>query len=440
MRTTVAARAVALLLFLPIGSIPASGNDTERRCCADLEELVSALTGALTGADKSERSVRIYGQLNRAIMSWDDGKTSAAYAVDNETSSSRLGVLGKHRFLGELMAGYRVEIDSRWTLSSEVSRDDAVGDLSDGAVRLRHAYWYVEDRKLGRLTFGQQSPATDNITIINLGAKMSDAALHYNNSFELRLSPTSLTPAQAPNPGFEVTWSDLAHTVDTMRGLYVRYDTPTLNGFLLSAAAGEDGVWDVALRYSDGPEWLRIAAGIGFIDDQGLGIRDVKGSFSALHVPTGFFATVAGGLREDYGVTVDTPRDGFFYFAQLGVTKRFFPFGNTTLYAEYGRYNDFGVGRVFEGKLNDVQAAAVKRWLLLNSNVERWGLGIEQEVTSQGLLLYAQFHQYDGGFTGHRCAPPDVGPGCTPQVHQTALETFTAPPWQAFVLGARIQF
>ena len=149
---------------------------------------MSTLTGALTGAEKSERSVRIYGQLNRAIMYWDDGKTSATYAVDNETSSSRLGVLGKHRFLGELMAGYRVEIDLRWTLSSEVSRDDAVGDLSDGAVRLRHAYWYVEDRKLGRLTFGQQSPATDDITIINLGAKMSDAALHYNNSFELRLS------------------------------------------------------------------------------------------------------------------------------------------------------------------------------------------------------------------------------------------------------------
>ena len=401
----IAVRAVTLLILLPIGfhSMPAWGGDAARRCCVELEEVLSELTGALTGAGKSERSVRIYGQLNRAVMYWDDGKTSGTYAIDNETSSSRLGVIGTHRFLDNLTAGYRVEIDTRATLSSELSSDDALGDLSDGAIRLRHAYWYLQDRNLGRLTFGQQSPATDDITIISLGAKMSDAALHYNNKFELRLSPTTLTPVQAPNPGFRVAWSDLAHTVDTMRGLYVRYDTPTLNGFLLSAAAGEDGVWDVALRYSDGPEWLRLAGGVGFIDDQGLGIRDVKGSFSALHVPTGFFATVAGGLREDYGVTVDTPRDGFFYLAQLGVTKRLFPLGNTTLYAEYGRYNDFGVGRVFAGKLNDVPAAAVKRWLLLDSNVERWGLGIEQEVTSQGLLLYAQFHHYDGGFTGHRC-------------------------------------
>jgi hypothetical protein len=139
----------------------------------------------------------------------------------------------------------------------------------------------VEDKKLGRLTFGQQSPATDDITIISLGAKMSDAALHYNTAF------------------------------------------------------------DVALRYSDGPEWLRLAAGIGFMDHQELGIRDVRGSFSAFHTPTGLFATVAGGWRQDYGVTIDADRHGYFYFAQLGLTQRFLSLGKTTIYGEFGHYNDF---------------------------------------------------------------------------------------------------
>lgn len=432
MRTTVAARAVALQLLLLIGSIPAWGNDTERRCCPDLEELLSTLTGALTGTEKSERSVRIYGQLNRALMYWDDGKKSSTHFVDNETSSSRLGVFGKHR-LGGLMAGYRVEIDSQVNSSSEVSSGDPWGDHNGGAVRLRHAYWYVEDKKLGRLTFGRQSPATDDITIISLGAHMSDAALHLNNKFELQLSPQGI----GINPVFLVNWGDLAHTVDTMRGLFVRYDTPTINGFLLSAAAGEDGVWDVALRYSDGPDWLRLAGGIGYMDNPELGIRDVRGSFSALHTPTGLFATVAGGLRQDYGVTVDWPRDGYFYFAQLGMTKRYLPFGNTTLYGEYGRYNDFGVGRVFVGNLN-FGVTPDKRWLLQDTEVERWGLGIEQEVEARGLLLYAQFHHYAGSFAGQRCTD-NVGPGCG-ALDPLKKETFTAAPWQAFVLGARIQF
>jgi hypothetical protein len=149
------------------------------------------------------------------------------------------------------------------------------------------------------------------------------------------------------------------------------------------------------------------------------------------------FATVAGGLRQDYGVTVDWPRDGHFYFAQLGLTKRHLPFGNTTFYGEYGRYSDFGVGRVFVGNLN-FGVTADKRWLLQDTEVERWGLGIEQEVKSHGLLLYAQFHHYEGSFVGQRCTD-NVGPGCGP-LDPAKKESFTASPWQAFVLGARIQF
>jgi hypothetical protein len=425
-------RAAAALVGLQWGfaSLPALGGDAEGRCCAELEELVGTLTEVLTGADKSRRSVRIYGQLNRAVMYWDDGKASSTYAIDNDTSSSRLGLFGKHAFLDDLSAGYRVEIDTRVTLSSELSRDDAVGDLGDGAIRVRHAYWYVEDRKLGRLTFGQQSPATDDITIISLGAQMSDAALHYNNRFELRLSPSP------GNPAFRVTWGDLAHTVDTMRGLYVRYDMPASKGFLVSAAGGEDGVWDVALRYSDGPDWLRLAGGIGYMEDQSLGLRDLKGSLSALHTPTGLFATVAGGLREDRGVTVDMPRDGFFYFAQLGITRRFLPFGNTTLYGEYGRYNDFSVGRVFTVDFDFGGGPMQKRWLLVDTEVERWGLGIEQEVKSHGLLLYAQLQHYEGRFSGQGCVET-TGPGCTLNAMK---DSFTAAPWQAVVMGARIRF
>jgi hypothetical protein len=432
------ARVAGFLLagVVGFGPVAAWGGDTVSRCCSDLEDVLSSLTAAVTGAKKSEVSVRFYGQLNRAVMYWDDGKTSSTYAVDNETSTSRIGVFGKHRFIGDLMAGYRVEIDTRATLSSEVSRDDALGDLGDGVIRLRHAYWYVEDKKAGRLTLGQQSPASDDITLINLGAKMSDAALHYNNAFAVRVAGDLAT---TKNPVFRVNWGDLAHTVDTMRGLFVRYDTPTINGFLLSAAAGEDQVWDVALRYSDGPDWLRIAGGIGFIENQELGIRDVKGSFSALHTPTGLFATIAGGVRQDYGVTIDADRHGYFYFAQIGLTKRYFPFGATTVYGEFGHYNDFGVGRIFLGNLNlNAAGTNFRRWALLDSEVDRWGVGIEQEVERAGLLLYAQFHHYAGSFVGQRCAEPiGAGPNCT---LDPVKDDLTASPWQAFVMGARIQF
>jgi Gram-negative porin len=168
MRNTVAAGVAALFFFLPIGlgSHPVWSDDAATPCCAALDQLLSGLTVAPSGGENSGHTLRLYGQLNRAVLYWDDGKKSRAYAVNNETSSSRLGLVGTHRFVGELSAGYRIEIDSRVTSSSEVSSGDPWGDLSDGAIRLRHANWYVEGSKLGRLTFGQQSSATDDIALI----------------------------------------------------------------------------------------------------------------------------------------------------------------------------------------------------------------------------------------------------------------------------------
>ena len=119
------------------------------------------------------------------------------------------------------------------------------------------------------------------------------------------------------------------------------------------------------------------------------------------------------------------------------MSKRYLHFGKTTFYGEYGRYNDFGVGRVFIGNLN-FGVTGDKRWLLQDTEVERWGLGIEQEVEAHGLLLYAQFHHYEGAFAGQRCG--DGVLSCVPFFLPTKKELFTAEPWMAFVLGARLQF
>ena len=430
MRTTIAARVSALGIscLLGLNSLSAADLDLDQRL-ANLEE-----TAARSG--NRNVSLRVYGQVNYGLMSWNDGKSADTYVVDNETSSTRLGLIGQGKVGNGTIAGYRLEMEFRGASSVQVdAKNDNFGD--DQTIRLRHANWFIEDVKLGRLTVGLQSPATDDISIISLGARMSDAALHHNNAFQLQFSPAG----PAGNPVFQVKWGDLAHTVDTMRGNFVRYDTPTVMGFLLSAAAGENDVWDAALRYSDGPDWLRVAGGIGFMDDGELGIRDIRGSFSASHTPTGLFATVAGGWRDDYGVIMDVPRDAYFYFLQLGLTTRYLPLGKSTIYGEYGYYNDFFVGRVVQGNLN-FNGANFRRWGLLDSAVERWGVGLEQEVESTGLLFYAQFHHYSGRFFGQRCAKADPIDACTPDPNPPlpSQANLRSEPWQAFVLGARIQF
>jgi hypothetical protein len=49
---------------------------------------------------------------------------------------------------------------------------------------------------------------------------------------------------------------------------------------------------------------------------------------------------------------MDVVRNAYFYFVQLGLTRRYLPFGDTALYAEYAHYNDFGVGKMLDGTLD----------------------------------------------------------------------------------------
>jgi hypothetical protein len=382
-------------------------------------------------ADLSEQTLRIYGQLNRALMYWDDGRKSAAYAVDNETSSSRLGIAGKQRLPNEVSIGFRVEIDSRLTSSSEVSRGDAWGDAS-GAIELRHAYGYVEDSKVGRLTLGQQSPATDDITLFNLGSEMNDAALHYNNHFGVWLNLGS-------GYNSDLRWGDIAHNVDSLRGLFARYDTPVIGGFVLSAAWGKDNVWDVAARYQASWKSFRFAAGVGYMDDRDRQYRDVKGSASLIHDATGLYVSVAGGRREDDTSALSANTPAHFHYAQLGISKQWLPYGKTTLYADYGLYKNYSVGNLLQADLEHPGQFVI--WgTLAETEVRRWGFGAEQSFDNSGVMLYAQAHHYEAQIIGFPCTtvPAPSAADCKGDASNLAL--LPTKPWQAFVAGTRIRF
>ena len=413
------------------GLSSAWASDDGLRCCDDLENLMMRLTPGAAGADNAGTTLRFYGQVNRALLFWDDGKDSKTYAVDNDTSSTRVGVIGKFKPQGELVAGYRVEIDLRATSSWEVSNGDPWGELRDGAIRLRHAHVFLENG-IGRLTAGQQSPATDDITLINLGSRMNDAALHYNNNFGIWLNIGS---------GFvtDLKWGQIAHNVDSLRGLFVRYDTPLVNGVILSAAAGEDGIWDVAARYYADWAPFRFAGGIGYMDNPEHGFRDVRGSASLIHDPTGLYASVAGGLRDDDISVLSKSGQAYFHYVQFGVSKQWLSYGKTTLYADYGFYKNFNVGHLLRADLVNPGQFAI--WgTLAETEVQRWGFGAEQSFDKMGLMLYAQAHHYQARVVGYPCdtvpAPSPAACGGDP----SNLAVLPTKPWSGFVAGAVIRF
>jgi hypothetical protein len=389
---------------------------------SDLEERVAELEQTTARRGNRRLSLAVYGQLNRAVLFWNDGFDNGAYGVDNHTSSSRIGFAGQATITPGWSAGYRLELDIGASSSSEVF--NGFGGEPGLTPFVRQSYWDIVSKDLGRVAVGFQSPATDDITIINLGSQINDAAVHFNNAFKIRLdllSPPIVT---------DLAWGKIAHSIDSMRGNFVRYDTPSVYGVLLSTAWNDD-VWDVALRYQTGSDGFRFAGGFGYMKDEALRFQDIKGSASLIHTPTGLYLSVAGGWRDAAQTVAVDAGNAYFYYAQAGISRRWLAAGKTTFYVDHGLYKSFNVGEI----LNVVGGVVTPWGTLVDTEVHRWGFGAEQAIDASNMLVYAQAHFYDPTIVGSECKPPDCA--FDPAQPTTKLP---AASWQGFVVGARIQF
>jgi len=347
---------------------PAKAADLGGDCCADLEERVAELEATTVRKGNRVVSVQLYGQVNKAILVWDDGIDSDAYIVDNDYSGTRLGVRGTGSLKPGWTAGYRIEFQFVDAAISGVSQDDDEGD-DNGDISFRYFDTYVESDQFGRISLGQGDTATNGIAEINLGGAPVDSSWISGASFYIRASDGTFT---------DVTWGDIYGNLDgNSRNDRVRYDSPTLYGFILSASWGDDDQSDVALRFSK--EWnsIRVAAGIGYSYD-GSGDNDtesVSGSASVMHVPTGLYLSGAAGEQE---IDKDDNEPSYYYL-QGGVTKNFFGPGDTTLYVEYGEWDEFAAEDDF------------------TSEATKYGIGFNQDFDSAAMQFYvlAEFWEAD---------------------------------------------
>jgi predicted porin len=417
----------ALLLAYPASTCAADGG---KGCCQDLEAVIAELEATALHKGTSKVSLQIYGQVNRAILVWNDGIDTGVTGVDNSTSSTRLGLIGQAAIRPGLAAGYRVEFEFPAPASSEMFNPSDVTHAEHWtSFALRQAYWFVSDQTLGTISVGQQWPATGTLTLINLGSQMNDAALHFNNAFSIGLSI-------AGGIFSDLKWGHIAHNVDTLRGSYVRYDTASLLGFTVSASVGEQESWDVALRYQLDGQAFRLAAGIGYRYETASLLAEAKGGVSLLHNPTGLYASAAAALREDDRSSIIGRPLAHFHYAQAGMSRKWLTYGPTTIYGDFGVYRNFNVGELLSVDPHTNQLVV---WgTLAETEVVRWGYGIEQSFEDTGVLLYAQAHHFDPTVVGFPCDPNPPPNQCGGDPNN--LVTLPMRGWSGYVAGMRIRF
>jgi hypothetical protein len=304
------------------------------------------------------------------------------YVVDPDSDGSRFRLTGKAKLKPGWEAGFTMEVSMTDNSSNTVSQDDDEGTFGD-ALRIRRNFLYIESERLGRVSIGQENQATDGINEIDVVTTYSTVSkTHYAGAFRIRGEGGDFSGLR---------WENVLGAIGGGQEDIVRYDTPSIYGFIASASWGDDDVWDVALRFSKQWNSVKVVAGIGYLqDDRPENDVDsqLSGSISAQHVPSGLFLTFAAGERS---FDDDSPEASNWY-VKGGISRKWLPYGDTTFWADYAHFDGFSEDQNFGGGVGEGPAFSVT-----SSEANVWGFGVVQNFDSAAMAVYAlaQFYSAD---------------------------------------------
>jgi hypothetical protein len=323
--------------------------DAQQKSLEDLKRQVEALSEpstpptsqvaekkpeAVVRSRNDKVSLQIYGQVNRAALYANDGDEDNWFFVDNDNSSTRIGLLGSTNAIDGFSIGTRFEVEFQSNPSNEVSQEDKNG-VGDNNFKRRHFDIFLKSERFGKLSLGRGDTASNNTAEVDLSgtdvvgyssiADMAGGQLFFDNDTDT-LSNTTI--------------GDVFNNFDGLsRDDRLRYDTPNFYGFFASGSVVSGDAADVALFYSAKLGDLKLAAAAAYSDPAGTSnsVDDsIDGSISVLH-SSGFNLTFAGGTR-DYKVSGRD--DGTFYYGKLGYQRKFFSIGTTAMSVDYARNDD----------------------------------------------------------------------------------------------------
>ena len=155
--------ALVLGLGLSHSGSPASAADLGGDCCADLEERIAELEATTARKGNRKVSLEVSGQVNEAVLFWDDGAESNAYVVTNDNSRTRFRFKGKAKIDTDWEAGYLIEVGVRTANSKRFTQETRRATIAadDVGFDLRDSYWYLKSKTYGSGSLGQQATATD---------------------------------------------------------------------------------------------------------------------------------------------------------------------------------------------------------------------------------------------------------------------------------------
>lgn len=317
--------------------------------------------------------VDLYGQVNKAVLAYDDGRDTETNFVDNDKSSTRFGLRGSQALDNGLTASLLIEAEVQSGGNSDsnlIGQNSTVGfagtpqPANAASLNERHTRVGLAGN-WGAVFLGRTSTATDGITEIDIAGAddvLGSGIDRFGGGLGFRRSTNGSLDLDPVTAGTQrVNVSTVFDNLDGIgsrshndRVQTLRYDSPIFNGFQGRIAAAQGGDIDAAVLYSGKIDAFEVKGGIGYVafnnGNQAAGapaavtnlttnvLEDQwAGSISVKH-DQGIGATLAYGEQsiDKAAAGVDDP--SFIYF-KVGYTWDAFEVA-----ADYTEASDMNVG------------------------------------------------------------------------------------------------
>jgi hypothetical protein len=344
-------------------------------------------------------TLRFYGQINKGVLTYDDGQVSESYGlIDNDNSNTRFGLTYSQGFgdawtyLGTLEVQYAPFSTSNTNILQPSPPDSAYEFTNANIRKIDNKF---SNPQFGAFYLGQGDMASNNTAEVDLSGTtvISYSAVADSAGAQLlRQSDGILSDIQIKNA--------FTNYDGLSRKVRVRYDTPSWSGFGLRTSYGRDllstsettreqDLYDIAAVYEGTFNSFKVAAQTAF-SWKGSDITIFDGSGSILHVPTGLNFTVAAGTQNNSDVS------GSYGYAKLGWQGDLVSWGRTALSLDYYAGSDIATA---------------------GSDSESWALAVVQNVPKWNTEFWMTWREYD---------------------YSEADTSFDSA--QAFFIGARFKF
>jgi hypothetical protein len=202
----------------------------------------------------------------------------------------------------------------------------------------------------------------------------------------------------------------------------IKYVTPQWNGFNAVGPVVAEDFWDAALRYRGTVGDFDVAAAAGYLDllrgsisrnvcaaallpnsGDDPACRQLSGSFSVMHLPTGLFLNAGAELTMD-GLVATTPRyddtgvdqSQFFWAGQAGIEWKANALGKSTLYGELYRYSGGPATAQLIGVGDALNPTGLGDWAVWHADVNIWGGGLAQGIDEAAMIVYLSYRHVTG--------------------------------------------